>query len=47
MTRTNRAESVPKPKPRQIKRNRQREAMERPESQSLPWPDPPRFKPLG
>ena len=47
MARTTKTERNPKQRPRQVKRQRQQEAMEPTERASLPLPDPPKYKPEG
>ena len=47
MSKTKHHEPQDKPSPRKIKREKQRRAMWPEHQQSLPLPDPPRWKPLG
>ena len=42
-----RPQSPHKPKPGEIKRLKQWEALERPKQREFPLPDPPAWKPLG
>ncbi|WP_295850394.1 hypothetical protein [uncultured Xylophilus sp.] len=47
MSKTRTHESEGKPKPRYLKRMRQREAMQQYRGPDYPLPDPPAWKPLG